>query len=112
MAQDSGRPGGPRWPDISVIQCTIGLMAHNEEQNIVQALRALLNQRLPTCEVREMIVVASGCTARTVELAQQIALEQPIVRVEVQAERAGKPAAINHLIKIAHEPVIVLAGAD
>jgi glycosyltransferase involved in cell wall biosynthesis len=95
-----------------MIRCTIGVMAYNEEQNIVQALYALLNQQLITCDITEIIVVASGCTDRTVEFAQQVAQAYPRVRVEVQAERAGKAAAINHLIKIARESIIVLAGAD
>lgn len=93
-------------------QCTVGVMAYNEEQNIVQILEALLHQEMTADQIVEIVVVASGCTDRTVELARSMAQIHPIIRVEVQAERAGKAAAINHLIKIAHGEVVVLAGAD
>jgi poly-beta-1,6-N-acetyl-D-glucosamine synthase len=95
-----------------MIRCTVGVMAYNEENNIVQVLQALLNQRLCDNHIVEIIVIASGCTDRTVELAQAVACQHPIVKVEVQARRAGKAAAINRLISLAQAEVIVLVGAD
>jgi poly-beta-1,6-N-acetyl-D-glucosamine synthase len=95
-----------------MIECTVGVMAYNEEHNIVAVLQALLNQSQVTCQICNIIVVASGCTDRTVELAQRVAREHASVSVEVQAERAGKAAAINRLIKLAQGDVIVLVGAD
>ncbi len=52
-----------------MIRCTIGVMAYNEAQNIRHALHALLAQELQTVEVVEILVMASGCTDDTVELA-------------------------------------------
>jgi poly-beta-1,6-N-acetyl-D-glucosamine synthase len=95
-----------------VIQCTVGVLAHNEEHNILAVLEALLKQSVNCCEIMEIIVVASGCTDRTVELARRVAGEHAQVSVEVQAERAGKAAAINRLIQLARCEVIVLVGAD
>lgn len=95
-----------------MLRCTVGVLAYNEEHNIQAILRALLNQRLRTSAILEIIVVASGCTDRTVELAGAIAATQPLIRVEVQAQRGGKAAAINRLIELARGDVIVLAGAD
>jgi cellulose synthase/poly-beta-1,6-N-acetylglucosamine synthase-like glycosyltransferase len=95
-----------------MIRCTVGVMAYNEERNIGSVLRALLNQQLASCQIAEIVVVASGCTDRTVERAQEIAREHPLIRVEEQGERAGKAAAINHLIRVAQGEVIVLVGAD
>lgn len=95
-----------------MIRCSIGVMAYNEERNIVEVLQALLNQSLCTCHIVEIIVVASGCTDRTVPLAQEVARENPLVRVDAQAERAGKAAAINRLITLAQGDVVVLVGAD
>lgn len=95
-----------------MIRCTVGVMAYNEEQNIGSVLRALLNQQLAQCQIVEIVVVASGCTDRTVERAQELARQHALIRIEEQAERAGKAAAINHLIGIAQGDVIVLVGAD
>lgn len=95
-----------------MIRCTVGVMAYNEERNISQALYALLEQRTSTCRIVEIVVVASGCTDRTVELAQAIADAHPLIRVEAQEQRLGKAAAINWLIERAQGKVIVLVGAD
>lgn len=95
-----------------MLRCTVGVLAYNEEHNIRQILRSLLNQQVASCEIAEIVVVASGCTDRTVELAAEIARTHPLVTVEVQPQRAGKAAAINRLIELAQGDVIVLAGAD
>ena len=95
-----------------MIECTVGVMAYNEEHNIVAVLEALVNQSQVTYKINQIIVVASGCTDRTVELARRVAREHALVSVEVQAERAGKAAGINRLIQLAQGEVIVLVGAD
>ena len=95
-----------------MIRCTIGMMAHNEERNVVPALCALLDQELDGCTIDEIIVIASGCIDRTVELARHIAAGDPRVTVDVEPERTGKAAAVNRLIKQAKGEVIVLSGAD
>jgi len=95
-----------------MMRCTIGVLAYNEEHNIIPALHALLDQRLHTCEIAEIIVIASGCTDRTVERAQAMARAHPLITMDVQGERAGKAAAINRLIQLARCDVIVLVGAD
>lgn len=95
-----------------MIKCTVGVMAYNEEHNIVQVLHALLDQQLDLCDMREIIVVASGCTDRTVELARQVAQTNPRIAIDIQPQRLGKAGAINRLISIAHGEVIVLVGAD
>lgn len=94
------------------IRCSVGVMAYNEEQNIVQLIHALLAQHTSVAVLLEIVVVASGCTDRTVELAEALAAAHPLVRVEVQPERRGKAAAINRLIELARGEVLVLAGAD
>lgn len=93
-------------------RCTVGVMAYNEEQTIRAVLYALLSQRTHACEIVEIVVVASGCTDRTVERANEVARDHPLITVDVQAERAGKAAAINRLIAVARGDVIVLVGAD
>jgi biofilm PGA synthesis N-glycosyltransferase PgaC len=95
-----------------MIRCTIGVLAHNEGQNIVRTLYALLAQQLDEVEIAEIIVIASGCTDSTVELATSVASAHPVVKVEVESKRTGKAAAIRKLISLASGEVIVLAGAD
>src|SRR6266566_132973 len=94
------------------IGCSIGIMAYNEEANIVHTLRAVLEQHGTSIHIEEIIVVASGCTDRTVAIVTELARQEPRVRLCVQEKREGKASAINLFLKQAASPVIVLIGAD
>ncbi len=92
--------------------CSVGIMAHNEEANIGRTIQAVLHQQGPSMRIEEVIVVASGCTDRTVPIVAEIALQEPRVRLCVQERREGKASAINLFLKQAISPVVVLIGAD
>ena len=95
-----------------MIRCTVGVLAYNEAQNVLRTLHALLDQRLEQAEIVEIIVIASGCTDGTAELAAGFASAFPIVTVDVETRRTGKAAAIKRLMSIARGEVVVLVGAD
>jgi cellulose synthase/poly-beta-1,6-N-acetylglucosamine synthase-like glycosyltransferase len=95
-----------------IIKCSVGITAHNEEANIAQILQAMLNQRLHAVEITEIIVVASGCTDRTVEIAQEIEAQEPRVKLYVQEKREGKTSAINIFLSHAHQDICVLESGD
>ena len=94
------------------IGCSVGIMAYNEEANIGRTLRAVLDQQGPSLLLEEVIVVASGCTDRTVPIVNEIAAQEPRVRLCVQEKREGKASAINLFLKEATSPVVILIGAD
>lgn len=94
------------------IGCSIGIMAYNEEANIARTLRSVLDQTGPTVRIEEVIVVASGCTDRTVPIVSEMAQDEPRIRLCVQEKREGKASAINLFLKEATSPVVVLIGAD
>ncbi|GAC1383341.1 MAG: hypothetical protein NVS4B7_14550 [Ktedonobacteraceae bacterium] len=94
------------------IGCSVGIMAYNEEANIECTLRAVLEQQGPSMRIEEVIVVASGCTDRTVPIVTTLAQQEPRVRLYVQEKREGKASAINLFLKQAMSPVAVLIGAD
>src|SRR6266513_2221587 len=94
------------------IGCSIGIMAYNEEANIARTLQSVLEQTGPTVCIEEVIVVASGCTDRTVPIVSEMALEEPRIRLCVQEKREGKASAINLFLKKATSLVVVLIGAD
>ena len=94
------------------IGCSVGIMAHNEEANIGRTLRAVLEQQSLTTRIEEIIVVASGCTDRTIPLVEAIARQEPKVSLYVQEKREGKASAINLFLKQATSQVVVLLGAD
>src|SRR5713101_6986980 len=94
------------------VGCSVGIMAHNEEANIGCSIHAALEQQSPVVRIEEVIVVASGCTDRTVPIVAEIALQEPRVRLCIQEKREGKASAINLFLKQALSPVVVLIGAD
>ncbi|MGH2493218.1 MAG: glycosyltransferase [Ktedonobacteraceae bacterium] len=98
--------------DDEHVGCSIGIMAHNEEANIARAIHAVLEQQSPSLRIEEVIVVASGCTDRTISIVTDIALQEPRVRLFIQEKREGKASAINLFLKQATSPVVVLIGAD
>src|SRR5438876_1041939 len=111
--EDRSMPGDlhARQGDESV-SCSVGIMAHNEEANIGRTIRAVLEQEGLSVRIVEIIVVASGCTDRTVPMVAEIALQEPRVRLCIQEKREGKASAINLFLKQATNPIVALIGAD
>jgi biofilm PGA synthesis N-glycosyltransferase PgaC len=99
-------------PDDGCAGCSVGIMAYNEEANIGRTIQAVLQQQGLSMRIVEVIVVASGCTDRTVPSVAEIALQEPRVRLCLQEKREGKASAINQFLKQAISPVVVLIGAD
>jgi biofilm PGA synthesis N-glycosyltransferase PgaC len=98
--------GAPR------LDCSVGIMAHNEEGNIANAIEAVLAQTPTFGELVELIVVASGCTDRTTDIVTSLACEDPRIRLVVQKDRAGKASAINLFIEAARAPILILVNGD
>lgn len=94
------------------IGCSIGIMAYNEEANIAHTISAVLKQQGSSMRIEEIIVVASGCTDRTVPIVAEIALQEPRVHLCVQEKREGKASAINLFLKEATSEIAILIGAD
>jgi cellulose synthase/poly-beta-1,6-N-acetylglucosamine synthase-like glycosyltransferase len=88
--------------------------AHNEARNITNLLDSLLAQETRRARVIEIVVIASGCTDDTADLARRVARGRPGVHVVVQERRAGKVAAINEYLNVRDKraELIVLASAD
>jgi glycosyltransferase involved in cell wall biosynthesis len=96
----------------SALRCSVGIMAYNEEDTIADAIGSVLERDLHSCRLTEVIVVASGCDDRTVEIVEEIGAEDPRVRLLVQECREGKASAINLFIASARSELLVLVSAD
>jgi cellulose synthase/poly-beta-1,6-N-acetylglucosamine synthase-like glycosyltransferase len=94
------------------IRCSVGVTAYNEEANISKLLERLTTQELHTVEISEIIVVASGCTDRTVEIVQGWQQRDKRILLFVQKRREGKPAAVSLFIHEAKEDICVLESGD
>jgi glycosyltransferase involved in cell wall biosynthesis len=94
------------------LDCSVGVMAYNEQANIAPALDSILRQQPAAGRIAELIVVASGCEDRTVAIVADIAGSDPRVRLIEQKRREGKASAINLFIGTARSPVLVMVSAD
>ncbi|MFP4083242.1 MAG: glycosyltransferase [Candidatus Aminicenantes bacterium] len=94
------------------ISCCVGVMAFNEEVNMRFILEALLKQRLSSCEINEIVVVASGCTDQTERIVKTMAASNKLVKLAVQDRREGKASAINLFLSRAKGDVAVIESGD
>ena len=93
---------------LSIIIC-----AYNEEKGIGKLLRNLSRQKLPPeIEDHEILVVASGCTDRTVLIVKEIMAENPKIRLIEEKERRGKASAMNKAIEAASGDILAFVPAD
>jgi biofilm PGA synthesis N-glycosyltransferase PgaC len=95
------------------LKLTIGICAHNEENNIRHLLQNLISeQNLPkTCRI---LIICSGCTDRTPEIAKKFGEKDARIETIIEKLRKGKANALNRIFKIARESadVLVLVNAD
>jgi poly-beta-1,6-N-acetyl-D-glucosamine synthase len=95
-----------------VIECSIGVMAYNEEANIGRLLNALVRQQTSRCTIKEILVIASGCVDDTEAIVRELAHQNPKIRLIVQPRREGKASAVNLFLHNAASEIVVLESAD
>jgi len=94
------------------IGISVGIMAYNEEQNVAHLLNALLRQNMHFFTIQEIIIVSSGSTDRTNQIAGSFAKRYKKIKLLTQRKREGKWSAINVFLKNAKNQILVLASAD
>lgn len=108
-----GVPGeGARPAAAARVRCAVGVMAHDEAENIGNLLASMYAQRLTLAELAEVVVVASGCTDGTEDQVRAWAARDPRIRLLVQPTREGKASAVNLFLSHTREEVLVLCSAD
>lgn len=90
----------------------VGVMAHNEAANIRGCMEALLRESDGTSSLAKVVVVVSGSTDGTAEIALELRSRDPRVVVLVEPNRTGKASAINWFLRETDEPICALVGAD
>lgn len=95
---------------MPLTKLTIGICAHNEEKTIGKMLENLLNQPFP-CNY-EILLVASGCTDRTTEVARRHIQQCKAIRLIEEKERKGKASALNVILNEAKGDIIIFTDAD
>lgn len=96
-----------------MITFSILIPAYNEEKNIGKLLEALIKQKIfPPFRLREIVVIASGCTDRTEDIVKDFLRVNKKIKLISLPRRIGKAHAINYFLKGSREEVIVMISAD
>ena len=90
MTKSPSHVSGNRSSPSQKISVSICVAAYNEEANIGRLLDAMNRQKLSCCLIKEIIVVASGCTDRTEEIVRQKMKKNQLIKLLPQQERKGK----------------------
>jgi len=94
----------------SNIKISVGIPAHNEEENIAPLIEALKTQIITLGQIAEIIVISDGSTDRTAERVRSVADER--VRLIVWERREGLNRAQNKILTEANGDILVILNAD
>ena len=90
---------------------SVGVCAYNEGRNIGGFLQNVLWEQDLSAD-SEVLVVCSGCTDNTIEVANVFAAKDSRVKVYREQERKGKASAINLILANAKGDAILFVSAD
>ena len=102
------------------LTCSVGVFAHNEENNIGNILDALLKQKCPPSPpphlheggIDEIIVISSGSTDNTNLIVKDFVRKYDKIKLFIEPVRRGKSSAINLFIEKARNDILVVISAD
>lgn len=95
-----------------IISCSIGVCVYNEERNIKRFIDSLLKQKLKNVKIKEIIVIASGSTDKTLSIVKKISKRNKLIKIIYKKKREGKATAVNMFIEKASSEILVLMGGD
>jgi cellulose synthase/poly-beta-1,6-N-acetylglucosamine synthase-like glycosyltransferase len=95
-----------------MLNLSIGIMAYNEEANIGRLFRSVLGERFTHSYLKEIFVVASGCTDRTEEIVRDFMKNDKRIILLIQEQREGKASAINLFLSKASGDILILESGD
>ena len=90
---------------------SIGICAYNEEGNIGRLLDRIIESENIN-DLKEIVVVASGCTDRTEDIVKEKIKKDGRIKLISEKERKGKPSAINKIFKNCKTEYLVMLDAD
>jgi glycosyltransferase involved in cell wall biosynthesis len=104
---DGSRPSGQLLESISIV-----LPAHNEEENVLEAIRQALNAAEVVSSRQEVVVVDDGSTDRTAAVTAELAADDVRVRLVRHERNGGYGAAVRSGIGAARMDWVLLTDAD
>ena len=96
----------------NVYTVSIGIPAHNEEGNIKNLLRSVLNQRGDNFKIQKIYVLCDGCSDNTAAEAKKIASIDKRVIVITDSKRKGKSQRLNRFYQLNQSDIAINFDAD
>ena len=87
------------------------ICAYNEETNIAGLLESIINQKITSFSLEEIIVVSSS-TDNTNNIVNEYILKDKRIKLIIEKEKKGKVTAINTFLKNAKNLNCILASGD
>lgn len=104
---DPGNPNSDPPVAVSVLAC-----AYNEERNLPYFLNRVLRERGPSFVLKEVVVVASGCTDSTNAILENFAqLDRRVIPI-IQPTRSGKVSALLQGFARTTGEVVIMENPD
>ncbi|MFA9288656.1 MAG: glycosyltransferase family 2 protein [Weeksellaceae bacterium] len=93
---------------------TIGIPAHNEEQNIKQLLLTILKQKQTNFDLKKIYVVCDGCTDNTAAIVESFIKKHKTKNIVLlnDGKRTGKATRLNMITKLATTDTLITIDAD
>ncbi len=89
---------------------TVGICAYNEEGNIQNILKDILNQKTSNYILKEIIIHCDNCTDRTVEKIKD--LKNKKIKIIESKTRQGKSGGLKKIIEKCSGDILVVFDAD
>src|SRR3972149_4408985 len=99
-------------PKTNIPTVTVGVPAHNEEENISHMLQSVLSQKQSNYKLEKIIVLCDACTDDTAKRARQMAEKYPSIRVIDDGKRKGKTGRLNKLYRMNKSDLVFNIDAD
>lgn len=96
----------------SLTRVTIGIPAHNEENNIAYLLNSILKQKVLSYKLEKIIVMCDGCTDQTLAKVRTIAKDHPLIRAIDGKKQLGKKNRLMQLYKLNTSDILVICDGD
>lgn len=95
-----------------MINCSIGIIAYNEESNIGKLLERLIRQKISTVNINKIVVVSSGSTDNTNKIVEEFTKIDNRISLFTHDQRKGKSIAINDFLNLTKDEIVVISSAD
>ncbi|MDP2647691.1 MAG: glycosyltransferase family 2 protein, partial [Candidatus Yanofskybacteria bacterium] len=99
-------------PKTNIPTITVGIPAHNEQENISHILQSVLNQKQSNYKLEKIVVLCDACTDDTAKKARQMAKKYPLITVLDDGERKGKTGRLNQLYRMNKSDLVFNIDGD